>query len=247
MIGERLKKLREEKGLSQSKLAEELGFKSSTIGKYEIDQREPNFNTLVRICNYFNCTTDYLLGVSDSKQNNHSSYSISGLGGFDNSKYTNNSNSVNNAIAVLINCLNADPNKIYITENFIKTIYKISGEQTSILNNCLQVLSDIINGIIQMVDNNQFNCEDYECINYFIKNYYKFDYKKLLLLDENKKDALKKIIDLEGFESLPVTLNMTLKDLLINPDYTFIPIKFNGTMDNLNLSQEGYMKIHKKK
>ena len=49
-----LKYLRTKKGLSQDKLAEETGLSKSTISMYENGNREPNFETLELLADYFN-------------------------------------------------------------------------------------------------------------------------------------------------------------------------------------------------
>lgn len=62
MIGENIKSLRTEKGLKQSELATVLSTTQSTIGKYERNEVEPNIDTLIKLSNFFGCSTDYLLG-----------------------------------------------------------------------------------------------------------------------------------------------------------------------------------------
>ena len=61
-FGLRLKHLRIEKGLTQDELAKKLGVAKSTISLYETNAREPNFNMLTRIADFFNVTVDGLLG-----------------------------------------------------------------------------------------------------------------------------------------------------------------------------------------
>lgn len=62
------KRLRELRGTTkQTDAAQELGINYSTYAMYEVDRREPNFETLVSIANHYSVTTDYLLGVSDCK------------------------------------------------------------------------------------------------------------------------------------------------------------------------------------
>ncbi|WP_029228402.1 helix-turn-helix domain-containing protein [Caldicellulosiruptor acetigenus] len=61
----RLKELREEKNISRSDLAEILGVSTQTIANYENGHREPNFDTLLKIAEYFDVTVDYLIGNSD--------------------------------------------------------------------------------------------------------------------------------------------------------------------------------------
>ena len=57
----RLKELREERGLSQAKLAEQLGTTQQTIHKYEHGTSEPEQKMLKRMSDFFNVTTDYLI------------------------------------------------------------------------------------------------------------------------------------------------------------------------------------------
>lgn len=57
-----LKSLRAAKGLTQDELSKQLNISRSTIGMYEKGAREPDFETLELIADYFNVDTDYLLG-----------------------------------------------------------------------------------------------------------------------------------------------------------------------------------------
>lgn len=57
-----LKKLRTEKGLSQARLAEELGVTTSTIGMYETGKRKPSHEALEAVADYFNVSLDYVDG-----------------------------------------------------------------------------------------------------------------------------------------------------------------------------------------
>lgn len=65
MLGNRIKILREEKGLKQEELAKIMSVSPSTIGMYEINKREPNNELILKLSEYFNVSTDYLLGKSD--------------------------------------------------------------------------------------------------------------------------------------------------------------------------------------
>lgn len=57
-----LKSLRVAKGFTQDELSKQLNISRSTIGMYEKGAREPDFETLELIADYFNVDTDYLLG-----------------------------------------------------------------------------------------------------------------------------------------------------------------------------------------
>jgi transcriptional regulator with XRE-family HTH domain len=65
LLGERLATLRKNKGLTQEELAPILNITRSALSLYELNKRDPDTNTLKRIADYFNVTTDYLLGRSD--------------------------------------------------------------------------------------------------------------------------------------------------------------------------------------
>lgn len=57
-----LKSLRTAKSLTQEELAKGLKLSRSAIGMYEKGSREPDYETLELIADYFNVDTDYLLG-----------------------------------------------------------------------------------------------------------------------------------------------------------------------------------------
>ena len=56
------KQLRLASGYTQQEMAEKLGISRSTIGMYETGAREPDFETLEAIADFFNVDIDYLLG-----------------------------------------------------------------------------------------------------------------------------------------------------------------------------------------
>lgn len=59
------KTLRKEKGLSQVQLAEALKVSNGCIAMIEIGKNEPTANTLLKYADFFQCSTDYLLGRED--------------------------------------------------------------------------------------------------------------------------------------------------------------------------------------
>lgn len=61
-FGERIRALREERGIKQKDLARELSLSASTIGMYEQNRREPDLETLTRMARYFECSLDALTG-----------------------------------------------------------------------------------------------------------------------------------------------------------------------------------------
>ncbi|PEQ08295.1 helix-turn-helix domain-containing protein [Bacillus toyonensis] len=61
----RLVALIEKKGITQQQLADAIGVSHVSIYYYSIGKKSPGTRTLQKIANYFNVTTDYLLGRSD--------------------------------------------------------------------------------------------------------------------------------------------------------------------------------------
>ena len=63
IIGERLRKLREEAHLSQKQLAERTWLSTSVISGYELGTRTPSADVIIKLASYFHVSTDYLLGI----------------------------------------------------------------------------------------------------------------------------------------------------------------------------------------
>ncbi len=68
-FGEILKELLHERGITQKRLAMSLNIAASTLGNYIQDSREPDFETLKRLADFFDVTIDYLLGYPDKTAN----------------------------------------------------------------------------------------------------------------------------------------------------------------------------------
>lgn len=66
MVGEKIRKLRESQGYTQSSLGDILNLSPSTIGMYEQGRRLPDIETLVRMCQIFNVSSDYILEMTDN-------------------------------------------------------------------------------------------------------------------------------------------------------------------------------------
>ena len=65
LVGEKLKKLRKARGLSQEDLANELKVSRQSISKWELGESFPDTNHLVRVSDYFGISLDYLLRDKD--------------------------------------------------------------------------------------------------------------------------------------------------------------------------------------
>ncbi|MBP2666533.1 MAG: hypothetical protein H6Q76_1513 [Firmicutes bacterium] len=64
--GNRIRALRKKAGLTQLELAKHFDVDRSTVASWEVNRREPDFDTLVVLANLFNVPTDYLLGRVDN-------------------------------------------------------------------------------------------------------------------------------------------------------------------------------------
>jgi len=63
---DRLRKIREEQGLSQRELGKLCGFGEETIFRYETNKSDPGAKHLKTIADKLNVSTDYLLGLTDA-------------------------------------------------------------------------------------------------------------------------------------------------------------------------------------
>ena len=63
----RLKTLRQERNISQLKLALDLNMNQNSISRYENGEREADYETLIKFADYFGVSLDYLLGRDDNK------------------------------------------------------------------------------------------------------------------------------------------------------------------------------------
>ena len=68
MIGDTLKRLRMKKGLTSEELCSKIGIKGGSYRNYERNDRKPDYDTLVKLADFYGVTTDYLLGRPDAKE-----------------------------------------------------------------------------------------------------------------------------------------------------------------------------------
>jgi len=57
--------LREKAGVSQQKIADIVDLTQQAVGKWENNKAEPDLATVAKLAEFFDTTTDYLLGKSD--------------------------------------------------------------------------------------------------------------------------------------------------------------------------------------
>ena len=66
----RLKELRQQKNISQLKLAMDLNMSQNTISRYETGERKPGISELILLADYFDVSIDYLVGRTDNPKAN---------------------------------------------------------------------------------------------------------------------------------------------------------------------------------
>lgn len=70
-FGTRLKELRKARKITQEDLAKSIGLVKSSISAYEKGSKYPSIEVIIKLCNYFSVSSDYLLGLSDTKEINN--------------------------------------------------------------------------------------------------------------------------------------------------------------------------------
>jgi transcriptional regulator with XRE-family HTH domain len=68
-FGERLRKLRKKAGLTQQQLADKIWVSKAAISNYELYERNPSPEILMKLARAFHVSTDYLLGFKEETQN----------------------------------------------------------------------------------------------------------------------------------------------------------------------------------
>ncbi len=67
-FGKRVKELRQRAGLTQQQLAERILVSKAAISNYELYERNPSPEILIKLARVFHVSTDYLLGVEEKTQ-----------------------------------------------------------------------------------------------------------------------------------------------------------------------------------
>lgn len=65
-LGTRIRALRDKSHIERQQLADGIGITYHALSKYETDEREPDFDVLLKLADYFQVTTDYLLSRTDN-------------------------------------------------------------------------------------------------------------------------------------------------------------------------------------
>lgn len=162
ILGNRIKKERENLKLSREDLAKKLGVSYSAIAMYEQGNREPNNEIILKMCDIFNCSIDYLMGNSEDKTQT----SLDDI-----EKYYKEKTEIllkNKYINEFLNLKLSD----FEIENLIKIITsddsKITKNYSALLNSLFSLLSinhseDILNKVKKLIIN--YNQEKIDLLN----------------------------------------------------------------------------------
>ena len=74
MVADRIKRLREQYGITQSELAKQLGITRSSVNAWEMGISTPSTQYIIELASIFDVSTDFLLGVENTV-----SINVSGL------------------------------------------------------------------------------------------------------------------------------------------------------------------------
>lgn len=66
-FGDKLRTLRTESGMTQTDLAKRLNITKSVVSYYELQERTPSPDVLIKLADIFHVSTDYLLGINHKK------------------------------------------------------------------------------------------------------------------------------------------------------------------------------------
>ena len=64
----RMRGLREDNDLTQTQVASVLGVAQTTYSQYELNQRALPIESLIKLCEFYDVSADYMLGLSKNKK-----------------------------------------------------------------------------------------------------------------------------------------------------------------------------------
>jgi len=65
LLGDKIKKLRKSKNITQEELGKNIGVTTSMVGMYETNARKPSYEVLIKIAEFFSVSTDFLLNTEE--------------------------------------------------------------------------------------------------------------------------------------------------------------------------------------
>jgi len=70
MLADRIKELMDGKGITNSQLADELSVDPSLITRWLTEKSNPTSSNLIKMCEFFDVSADYILERTDERRNN---------------------------------------------------------------------------------------------------------------------------------------------------------------------------------
>lgn len=67
MLGENIRRLRQERGLCQEELGRRIGASKQSVSNWENGNIAPSIDLLIRLADFFGVSTDYLLGREERR------------------------------------------------------------------------------------------------------------------------------------------------------------------------------------
>lgn len=199
-LGSIIKKLRKEKDMKQSELAEKAGISRVAIGNYERNVRIPNAEILLKIANALDVNVSVLLGLSGNIQ-----------------RYMNISDISENELANKTN-LSVDEIKKYIDGTKKPDVHTLKKLASTLNANVLE-----ISGLDEYIDwksvNKQFykrfinDISVYKSIEVVKKDFNNFNYEKFKILpNEEKEKVFNDLSTINPLILLKLHYNETLDD-----------------------------------
>jgi transcriptional regulator with XRE-family HTH domain len=131
MIGERIKMLRSEKGLTMKDMAEMFDLSISAWNKYEKNEAEPKLDNIVKMADFFNVSLDFLMGRTNIRDK----------------KIVEKSNILNSLLKGFESINMGDPSNMqFVIENLTSSLEAYNKEKVN--EESLQMLLKVINEII---------------------------------------------------------------------------------------------------
>lgn len=69
LFGDKLRELRKENNMTQKDIANMFNIKEATVSAWEVGKAQPSIDTIIVLAQYFNVSTDYLLGFNQNDLN----------------------------------------------------------------------------------------------------------------------------------------------------------------------------------
>lgn len=225
IVCDRIKSLREQKGITQDKLSNILNVSRTVIGHYETD-RVPPIDKLISIANYFETSIDYLLGRTDISKLDVTNQKIGKKTGLndksieilENIKNTDMIKTINYLIEqeemFLLNGFSPITQKGITQDEYNKAFEKAQEsyeqEVKKVDTNCIPILSNIHNYLKAEITK-----EDMYIINGTLKKISELGYKVNRLLAEETINT-NEIIENTFLEKLKMQLRELKKEVMQN-------------------------------